>query len=150
MSLNKVCLIGNLGRDPEERTTQSGTKVVSMAVATTEKWNDKQGQRQERTEWHRVVIFNERLAELAVKYLNKGSQVYIEGQNRTRKYQDSNGVEKTITEVVMGTFSGEMKFLGGGNKQQPAAGTTYVAEPDKPVIKTTPDGESEILEDIPF
>ncbi len=153
MSLNKVSLIGNLGRDPEVRQTQSGQKVVSMAVATTEKWTDKQSQeRKERTEWHRVVIFNDRLGALAEQYLKKGSQVYLEGQLSTRKYETNEGVEKSVTEVVLRQFGGEMKFLGGGSNSNPKAGTTYGANEDGTVTRTEPNGTKQTLDgdDIPF
>ena len=94
-SLNKVTLIGNLGRDPEIRSTQNGSKLANLALATTEKWTDKQsGEKKEKTEWHKVVIYNERLADLAERYLSKGSQIYIEGALQTRKWTDNQGVEK--------------------------------------------------------
>jgi len=110
-SVNKVILVGNLGRDPEVRTMQSGGKVVNMSLATSERWNDRDGNRQERTEWHRVVIFNERLAEVAEKYLRKGSKVYVEGQLQTRKWTDQSGQERYSTEVVLQRFRGELTML---------------------------------------
>ncbi|MBM3733461.1 MAG: single-stranded DNA-binding protein [Acidimicrobiia bacterium] len=117
-SVNKVILVGNLGRDPEVRYSQAGAKIVNMSVATSESWKDKQsGERQERTEWHRVVIFNERLGEVAEKFLKKGSKVYLEGQLRTRKWTDQSGQEKYTTEVVVDRFRGELTLLdskGGG------------------------------------
>jgi len=117
-SVNKVILIGNLGRDPEVRSTQSGGKVVNLNLATSENWKDKNtGDRQERTEWHRVVIFNERLGEVAERYLKKGSKVYVEGQLQTRKWTDKEGQERYTTEVVVGRFKGELTLLdsrGGG------------------------------------
>ena len=113
-SVNKVILVGNLGRDPEIRTLQSGSKVVNLSVATSETWNDRaSGERKERTEWHRVVIFNERLADVAEKYLRKGSKVYVEGALQTRKWTDQGGQEKYTTEVVLGTFRGELTMLDG-------------------------------------
>jgi single-strand DNA-binding protein len=113
-SVNKVILIGNLGRDPEVRQTQDGNPVVNMSVATSETWRDKgSGERRERTEWHRVVIFNERLAEVAQKYLKKGSKVYVEGQLQTRKWTDQSGQEKYTTEVVLSRFRGELTMLDG-------------------------------------
>ncbi|MCC7015919.1 MAG: single-stranded DNA-binding protein [Rhodospirillales bacterium] len=126
-SVNKVILVGNLGRDPEVRYAQSGAKIVNMSVATSESWKDKQtGERQERTEWHRVVIFNERLGEVAEKYLKKGSKVYLEGQLRTRKWTDKNsGQEKYTTEVVIERFRGELTLLdskGGGEVAEPLGG----------------------------
>ena len=102
-SVNKVILVGNLGRDPETRQTQDGRPIVNMSVATSENWRDRQtGERRERTEWHRVVIFNERLAEVAQNYLRKGSKVYLEGQLQTRKWTDQSGQERYTTEVVLG------------------------------------------------
>ena len=111
-SVNKVTLVGNLGKDPEVRSTQSGMKVVNLALATSESWNDKaSGERQERTEWHRVVIMNDRLAEVAEKYLKKGSKVYLEGKLQTRKWTDQSGQEKFTTEVMLGRFGAEMVLL---------------------------------------
>jgi len=113
-SVNKVILIGNLGRDPEVRQTQDGTRIVHLAVATSERWRDRQtGEQRDRTEWHRVVIFNERLGEVAEKYLSKGRPVYLEGQLQTRKWQDQSGQERYTTEVVLGRFRGELVLLGG-------------------------------------
>jgi single-strand DNA-binding protein len=117
-SVNKVILLGNLGRDPEVRATQSGGKIVNMTVATSETWKDKMsGERKDKTEWHRVVIFNERLGEVAEKYCRKGSKVYVEGQLQTRKWVDNAGVERYSTEVVIDRFKGELTLLdraGGG------------------------------------
>ncbi len=111
-SVNKVILVGNLGRDPEVRTTQDGKPIVNMSLATSESWRDRNtGERRERTEWHRVVIFNERLADVAQKYLHKGSKVYIEGQLQTRKWQDQSGQDKYSTEVVLQNFRGELQML---------------------------------------
>ena len=113
-SVNKVILIGNLGRDPEVRSTQDGMKIVQLSVATSESWKDKaSGERKDKTEWHRVVIFNERLAEVAEKYLRKGAKVYVEGQLQTRKWTDKDGVEKYTTEVVLSRFRGELTMLDG-------------------------------------
>ena len=113
-SVNKVILIGNLGKDPEVRTMQSGGKVVSFSVATSESWNDKaSGERKEKTQWHRVVIFNERLGEVAEKYLKKGMKVYLEGAIESRKYTDKDGQEREITEVVLSRFRGELTMLDG-------------------------------------
>ena len=113
-SVNKVILVGNLGRDPEIRNTQDGMKVVNLSVATSERWKDRMsGEQRERTEWHRVVIFNENLARVAEQYLRKGSSVYLEGQLQTRKWTDQQGVEKYTTEVVLGRFRGELTLLGG-------------------------------------
>jgi single-strand DNA-binding protein len=113
-SVNKVILVGNLGRDPEVRHTQDGRPIVNLSLATSESWRDKAtGERKEKTEWHRVVIFNEALAKVAEQYLKKGSTVYIEGQLQTRKYTDQAGVEKFSTEVVLQNFRGELTMLGG-------------------------------------
>ena len=113
-SVNKVILVGNLGRDPEVRHTQSGDKIVHLSVATSERWRDRNsGENRERTEWHRVVIFNDRLGEIAEKYLTKGRTVYLEGQLQTRKWTDQSGQEKYTTEVVLQRFRGELTLLGG-------------------------------------
>lgn len=113
-SVNKVILIGNLGRDPEVRHAQDGTKIVTLNLATSEQWRDRaSGERRERTEWHRVVIFNERLADVAERFLRKGSKVYIEGQLQTRKWQDQQGQDRYTTEVVLGRFRGELTMLDG-------------------------------------
>lgn len=113
-SVNKVILVGNLGRDPEVRRSNDGGKIVNMSVATSETWNDKSsGERKEKTEWHRVVIFDDRLADVAEKYLKKGSKVYVEGQLQTRKWQGNDGVEKYTTEVVLSRFRGTLTMLDG-------------------------------------
>ncbi len=113
-SVNKVILVGNLGRDPEVRTFQNGGKVCNLSVATSETWRDKaSGERKEKTEWHRVSIYNDRLADVAEKYLKKGAKVYIEGQLETRKYTDQSGQEKYTTEVVLRQFRGELTMLDG-------------------------------------
>ena len=113
-SVNKVILVGNLGRDPEARNMPTGGKVVSFSVATSESWNDRaSGERKEKTQWHRVAIFNERLGEIAEKYLRKGSKVYLEGSVETRKYTDKEGQERETTEVVLGRFRGELTLLDG-------------------------------------
>src|SRR5262245_42947840 len=113
-SLNKVILIGNLGRDPEVRRLTSGDPVVNLSVATSESWRDKaSGERKEKTEWHRVVIFNENLAKVAEQYLHKGSKVYLEGQLQTRKYTDKDGAERYTTEIVLQRFRGELTMLDG-------------------------------------
>ena len=113
-SVNKVILVGNLGRDPEVRSTQDGSKIVNLSIATSERWKDKNsGEQREKTEWHRVVIFNENLGRIAEQYLRKGSTCYIEGQLQTRKWTDQQGVEKYTTEVVLQRYRGEMTLLGG-------------------------------------
>ncbi|MCH8082286.1 MAG: single-stranded DNA-binding protein [Proteobacteria bacterium] len=120
-SVNKVILIGNLGRDPEVRTLNDGSPVVTLSLATSENWKDKaSGERRERTEWHRVVIFNENLAKVAENYLKKGAKVYIEGQLQTRKWTDKDGNEKYTTEVVLQRYRGDLTMLdakgeGGGS-----------------------------------
>ena len=120
-SVNKVILVGNLGRDPEIRSLQNGGKVANLSLATSETWRDRQsGERRERTEWHRVVIFNENLIDVAEKYLRKGSKIYLEGALQTRKWTDQSGTEKYSTEVVLQRFRGELQMLdarggdGGG------------------------------------
>src|SRR5690348_10654647 len=113
-SVNKVILVGNLGKDPEVRRLNSGEPVVNLSVATSESWRDKAtGERKEKTEWHRVVIFNENIAKVAEQYLKKGAKVYIEGQLQTRKYTDNAGAEKYTTEVVLQRFRGELTMLDG-------------------------------------
>lgn len=112
-SVNKVTLLGNLGADPEVRTMTSGGKIVSLNIATSQTWKDQSGARQERTQWHRVVIFNERLGEVAERYLSKGRSVYLEGELRSRKYTNKDGIEVTTTEVVIDRFRGDLVLLGG-------------------------------------
>ncbi|MDW8371904.1 MAG: single-stranded DNA-binding protein, partial [Geminicoccaceae bacterium] len=113
-SVNKVILVGNLGRDPEVRYTQNNQKIVHLSIATSERWRDRaSGETKERTEWHRVVIFNENLAEVAERYLSKGRTVYIEGSLQTRKWTDQNGQERYTTEIVLQRFRGELVLLGG-------------------------------------
>ena len=128
-SVNKVILIGNLGRDPEIRTTQDGTRIANFSLATSENWRDKaSGERRERTEWHRVVIFNDRLVDVVEKYVKKGAKLYIEGALQTRKWTDQQGVEKYTTEVVLQRFRGELTMLdgrgegGGGGAYEPDDG----------------------------
>jgi single-strand DNA-binding protein len=115
-SVNKVILVGNLGKDPEVRRMTSGDPVVNLSIATSESWRDKaSGERKEKTEWHRVVIFNKNLADVAEKYLKKGAKVYVEGQLQTRKWTDKDGAEKYSTEVVLQNFRGELTMLDGRN-----------------------------------
>ena len=151
-SVNKVILVGNLGRDPETRQTQDGRPICNMSVATSETWKDRQtGERRERTEWHRVVIFNERLAEFAQNYLHKGRKVYVEGQLQTRKWTDQSGQEKYTTEVVLGRFRGELTMLdsradsGGGSRD-------YGGEPAGAPAAARDSGPSstDLDDDIPF
>jgi single-strand DNA-binding protein len=138
-SVNKVILVGNLGRDPEVRRLGSGEPVVNLRIATSETWRDKQsGEKKERTEWHSVVIFNENLAKVAEQYLKKGSKIYIEGQLQTRKWQDQSGVEKYTTEIVLQRFRGELTILdsrgqggsdeyseGGGSMEDRSSGSSF-------------------------
>ncbi|WP_215769049.1 single-stranded DNA-binding protein [Gluconobacter sp. P5B12] len=124
-SVNKVILVGNLGKDPEVRNTQSGSKIVSFTLATSETWNDRQsGERRERTEWHRVVIFNERAGDVAERFLRKGRKVYIEGELRTRKWTDQGGQEHYTTEVVVDRFRGDLVLIDSnrGNGDEGDAG----------------------------
>lgn len=132
-SVNKVTLVGNLGKDPEVRTTQDGQKMVNLSMATKDTWKDRQsGERRERTEWHRVVIFNERIGDVAERYLRKGSKVYIEGALQTRKWTDQTGQQRYSTEVVIARFKGELAILdaprgnegtgdGSGYRERPPA-----------------------------
>ena len=125
-SINKVTLIGNLGRDPEVRFSQSGDKIANISIATSETWNDKAtGERKEKTEWHRVVIFNKFLADIAEKYLKKGSKVYLEGALQTRKWTDNAGIEKYTTEVVLGNYKGELTMLDGRGEGGDFGGGNY-------------------------
>ena len=125
-SVNKVILLGNLGRDPEVRQTQDGTKIVHLAIATSERWRDRQsGEQREKTEWHRVVIFNDRLGEVAEKYLSKGRQVYVEGQLQTRKWTDQSGQERYTTEIVLQRFRGELTLIGGRGDDMGGGGGSY-------------------------
>ena len=112
-SVNKVTLLGRLGKDPEVRNFQNGGKVVNFSVATSERYKDRDGNQQEKTEWHSVVIFNEKLGEIAEKYLRKGAQVYLEGQLQTRKWQDQSGQDRYSTEVVLPKFGGAITLIGG-------------------------------------
>jgi single-strand DNA-binding protein len=125
-SVNKVTLIGNLGKDPETRNTQAGMKIVNLRIATSESWNDKSsGERQERTEWHSVVIMNDRLADVAERFLRKGSKVYLEGKLQTRKWTDQSGQDRYTTEVMLGRIGAELVLLdrlGEGGAAAPSSG----------------------------
>lgn len=123
-SINKVILVGNLGAEPKVSNTQNGSKIVNLNIATSDTWKDKvSGERKERTEWHRVVIFNPQLADIAERYLRKGSKVYLEGSLQTRKWEDSNGQEKYTTEIVLQNFSGTLVLLDSrGGDNVPAGG----------------------------
>jgi single-strand DNA-binding protein len=134
-SVNKVILVGNLGRDPEVRYTQNNQKIVHLAIATSERWKDRtSGESRERTEWHRVVIFNENLADVAERYLAKGRSVYLEGQLQTRKWSDQSGQERYTTEIVLQRFRGELVLLGGrgeeGGRDVGPSDDQYGAGPD--------------------
>jgi len=163
-SVNKVILVGNLGRDPEVRHTQGNQKVVNLRIATSERWKDRQsGDPRERTEWHSVVIFNEHLADIAERYLRKGSPVYVEGQLRTRKWTDQGGQERYTTEIVVPRFRGELTLLGGGGRE--GGGTEFgspedvggetgyrspAADPGLPERGRPTDIAEQLDDDIPF
>lgn len=143
-SVNKVILVGNLGKDPEVRRMQSGDAVANLSIATSESWKDKStGERREKTEWHRVVLFG-KVAEIAEKYLSKGSKVYIEGQLETRKWTDQNGVEKYSTEVVVRGFGGKLTMLD-------SRGSTNDVQRNEPTSRTKNSAPVDELEDeIPW
>ncbi len=151
-SVNKVILIGNLGRDPEVRHTQDNKKIVHLSLATSESWRDKtSGERRERTEWHRVVIFNDRLGDVAEQYLRKGSKVYIEGQLQTRKWTDQSGQEKYSTEVVLQRFRGELTMLDSrADSAAPGAGAGADSAPDTAAAQTPESGQTDLDDEIPF
>jgi single-strand DNA-binding protein len=122
-SVNKVILVGNLGKDPEVRTTQDGTKIVNLTLATSENWTDRaSGERKERTEWHRVVIFNDRIGDVAERYLRKGRKVYVEGALQTRKWTDQSGQERYTTEVVISRFRGELVLIDSQRGEETSMG----------------------------
>ena len=161
--VNKVILVGNLGADPESRSFSNGGEVVNLRIATSETWKDRDGNRQEKTEWHSVAIFNENLGRVAKNYLRKGSKVYIEGQIQTRKWQDQSGQDKYSTEVVLQRFRGELQLLdrreggagaGGGSStgwgdEEPALGGGRGAGGRAPAPAQT--GFSDDLDDdVPF
>ena len=146
-SVNKVILIGNLGADPDCRTMQSGGRVCNLSIATSESWKDKNsGERQERTQWHRVVVFNENIVGVCEKYLKKGSKVYLEGQLETRKWTDNSGVEKYATEIVLRPFRGELVMLDGKNAQDD--GATYDRTPAG--RQDAPARQDNLDDEIPF
>ena len=150
-SINKVILVGNLGRDPEVRHTTSGAKIVHLSVATSDVWKDKNGERQEKTEWHRVVIFNTGLADFAERALKKGSKVYVEGSLQTRKFTDSNGVDKFTTEIVLGSFRGELVALDGRADNGSASESDTTATPDAGWDSAQSTTKTETFDDeIPF
>jgi len=146
-SVNKVILVGNLGKDPEVRRMTSGDPVVNLSIATSESWRDKaSGEKKEKTEWHRVVIFNKNLAEVAEKYLRKGAKVYVEGQLQTRKWTDKDGAEKYSTEVVLQNFRGELTMLDGRNDGQGGGGRERVGASEAPASFQ----RDEMDDEIPF
>lgn len=117
-SVNKVILIGNVGRDPEVRSTNNGTRIASLSLATSESWRDKaSGEKRERTEWNRIAVFNEHLVDVVEKYVNKGSKLYVEGQLQTRKWTDKDGNDRYTTEVVLQRFGGTIQILDGGKRE---------------------------------
>jgi single-strand DNA-binding protein len=161
-SVNKVILVGNLGKDPETRRMSNGDPVVSLRLATSESWRDKQsGERKEKTEWHSVVIFNENLAKVAEQYLKKGSKIYVEGQLQTREWQDKDGVKKYTTEIVLQRYRGELTILdsrdSGGREQMEDGGGAggYVSDRSRsaPSADRRPapsSRASDLDDDIPF
>ncbi|PZR94131.1 MAG: single-stranded DNA-binding protein [Stutzerimonas stutzeri] len=161
-SVNKVILVGHLGRDPEIRRNAQGEPIANLSLATSESWRDKQsGERKERTEWHRVVIFNESLAKVAEQYLKKGAKVYVEGQLATRKWTDQQGVEKYTTEVVLQRFRGELTLLDKAERDPPSPddyGSTrtrdssagYGAAKAGDSFGGQPSSSSHLDDDIPF
>ncbi len=164
--VNKVILVGRLGRDPETRTFQNGGKSTSFSIATSETWNDKaSGERKEKTQWHRIVILNEKLGEIAERYLKKGSSVYIEGQLESRKFTDKDGAEREVTEIVIGRFKGELTLMdsrqsseggegGGGGyapRERPApAARAPAARSGSAPSWDAPKGGNDLDDDIPF
>jgi len=151
-SVNKVILVGNLGKDPEVRTLPSGDRVANLSLATSETWRDRNtGERKERTEWHRVVIFNDNLVKVAENYLHKGSKVYIEGALQTRKYTDQAGAEKFSTEIVLQKFRGELTMLDGrpdGAREGDGGG--FSAGPRAPAAGPREDFSADLDDEIPF
>ena len=158
-SVNKVILVGNLGRDPEVKSMQDGRSLVNMSVATSENWRDRNsGERKERTEWHRVVIFNDKLAEVAQKFLKKGAKVYLEGQLTTRKWTDQSGQERYTTEVVIPRFGGTLTMLDGRSGGGEGGGGGGMDDDDGGGMssggggggRAAPRGKAELDDDIPF
>jgi single-strand DNA-binding protein len=159
--VNKVILVGNLGADPEARSLNNGGEVVNMRIATSENWKDRDGQRQERTEWHNVVIFNENLGKVAKSYLKKGSKVYIEGQIQTRKWTDNSGNDRYTTEIVLQKFRGELQLLdsrdGGGGSSRGAFNEDFGGDdfgggaPAKTQSRPQPAAfDTDLDDDVPF
>ncbi|MDX2027784.1 MAG: single-stranded DNA-binding protein [Alphaproteobacteria bacterium] len=150
-SVNKVILVGNLGRDPEIRTFQNGGRVASFSIATSESWKDKSsGEKKERTEWHRISILNDNLVGIVERYLKKGAKVYIEGQLETRKWTDKDGQEKYTTEVVLRPFRGELTMLDGANNNRSGSGPS-MSDDSGPSISSGGGSSGGDLDDsIPF
>lgn len=150
-SVNKVMLIGRLGRDPEVRTFQNGGKVCNFRIATSETWKDKNtGEKREKTEWHSIAIFNEGLVRIAEQYLRKGSQVYIEGQLQTRKWQDQSGADRYSTEVVLQGYGGTLTMLGGGSGNGQQSGGYDGGSHDDGPHNNAPTPPSDMDDEIPF
>lgn len=151
-SINKVILVGNLGADPKVSNTASGSKIVNLNIATSDSWKDKAtGERKGKTEWHRVVVFNPALADVAEKYLRKGSKVYLEGQLQTRSWTDNNGQERYTTEVVLQNFSGNLVMLDGkGGDNVPAGGNDVFAASSSGWDSAPASSSAPIDDDIPF
>jgi single-strand DNA-binding protein len=158
--VNKVILVGRLGRDPESKSFANGGSVVQFSLATSETWRDKQtGERKEKTEWHNIVIRNENIGRVASQYLRKGSEVYIEGSLTTRKYQDQNGAERSITEIVVGPFRGEMALIGGRDSSAGTGASSYGADDHgAPMSRgsggaggsSRPSYDDDLNDDVPF
>jgi single-strand DNA-binding protein len=155
--VNKVILVGNLGDDPEARSLNNGGEVVNLRVATSENWKDRDGNRQERTEWHRVVIFNENLGKVAKQYLRKGSKVYLEGQIQTRKWTDQSGQDRYSTEIVLQRFRGELVLLdrrdGGGGGDDFGGGyggSNDMGGSARPASRPQPAFDTDLDDDVPF
>ena len=152
-SVNKVILVGNLGRDPEVRHTNDGNPIVNLSVATSENWRDRNsGERRERTEWHRVVVFNDKLGEIAQKYLKKGSKIYLEGQLQTRKWTDQQGAERYTTEIVLNRFRGELTMLDSRGATGDFTGTEELPPNTSPSADNLDPigGGGELDDEIPF
>ena len=150
-SINKVILVGNLGADPKVSNTQNGAKIVNLNVATSDTWKDKlSGERKDRTEWHRVVIFNPQLADIAERYLRKGSKVYLEGQLQTRKWEDGNGQERYTTEVVLQNYNGSLVLLDGKGDGVPSGGNDVFSSSSSGWDSAPAAPSADLDDDIPF
>ena len=150
-SVNKAIIVGNLGRDPEVRSTQDGTRIANLHIATSESWKTKTGERKERTEWHRISIMNERLVEVAEKYLRKGSKVYVEGAIQSRKYTDKDGVERFVTEIIIGRFRGELTMLDSAKQaEDPQPERSYASRRNPPAQSQRASLGDELDDSIPF